>query len=161
MAKYIFQAVAALSAGAFAFARTNDEEQKNEASSSGSHVALSSSSPADVTTTSTSISTLPYDEKQSSDLFKKSCMMCHTPDTNASISRNLRVGSGGGTCVFDTSTIGSATPNAKDCCSDSETGNPWTMEDLTSFLSNDPLHNVKQQDATAMALMLKDICNEK
>ena len=161
MVKYFFRAVAALSAGAFTFARANDDDQKNEATSSRSDTALSSSSSADVTTTSNSFPSASYDEKQSSDLFKKSCMMCHTPDTNISISRNLRVGSESGTCVFETTTIGSATPNDKDCCSDSETGKPWTMEDLTSFLANDPLHNVKQQDAAVMALMLKDICNEK
>lgn len=159
MVKFVYQAVATLSAGAFAFARANGDDQKNEASSGSSHVALSSSASADVTTSSNPMPT-SYEEKKSSGLFKKSCMMCHTPDTNVSISRNLRVGSGGGTCVFDTTT-GSATSNAKDCCNDSETGNPWTMEDLTSFLANDPIHNVKRQDAASLSMILKDICNEK
>ena len=139
-----YQAVTAAIAFAFAQA-SDDDEQKN-----GNFVIAAS------------MSTTPNDDEDSSNLFLKSCMLCNAAGTNIpidrSISRGLNLRGGAGNfCVFDASVV---SKNSFACCNDSETGEPWEINDLTAFLVTDPLLSVKREDASAVAMMLKDICSD-
>ena len=153
MVKYVFQAVAVLSAGAISFARASGDDFD---------VAAASSSVDNVATET--VSTTSNDEKESFalDLFKKSCMICDNSASGASIGRTISRGlhlrgAAGSVCIFEASSV---LANASYCCNDSETGEPWDINDLTAFLVTDPLRSVNREDATSSAVMLKDICRD-
>ena len=153
MVKYIVQALVVLSAGAISFARASGDDFD---------VAAVSSSVDNVATET--VSTTSNDEKEgfTLDLFKKTCMICDDSVADASIGRTISRGlhlrgAAGSACIFEASAVIS---NAEDCCNDSETGEPWDINDLTAFLVTDPFRSVNREDATSSAVMLKDICGD-
>lgn len=155
MVKYIFQALAVLSAGAISFAHASGDDFDVAAASSSAH---------DIDVATETVSTTSNDEKERStlDLFKKSCMICDDSETDASIgrtiSRSLHLrGAAGSACIFEASSV---LANASYCCNDMETGEPWDINDLTAFLVSDPFHSVNREDVTSSAVMLKDICRD-
>ena len=151
--KYVFQALAVLSAGAISFAHASGDDFD---------VAAASSSVDNVSTETVSTTSNGEKEHSTLDLFKKSCMICDDSASDASIGRTISRGlhlrgAAGSTCTFEASAV---INNAGDCCNDIETGEPWDINALTAFLVTDPLRSVNREDATSSAVMLKDICGE-
>lgn len=155
MAKYIFQALVAFSAFAVSFARASGGDDDFD-------VAPASSLVDNVATET--VSTTSNDEKENStlDLFKKFCMICDDSASDAAIggtiSRGLHLrGAAGSACIFEASSV---LANASYCCNDTETGEPWDINDLTAFFVTDPFRSVNREDVASAALVLKDICGD-
>ena len=156
MAKYIFQALVALSAFAVSFARASGGDDDFDVAPASSSV--------DNVANETVVSTTSNDEKENStlDLFKKSCMICDDSASDATIGRTIRRslhlrGAAGSACIFEASSV---LANASYCCNDMETDEPWDINDLTAFLVTDPFRSVNREDVVSAALVLKEICRD-
>ena len=155
MVKYISQSLTVLLAGAISFACASGDDFD---------VAAASSSSQNVNVATETVPTTLNGEKEgfTLDLFKKYCMTCDKSETDSSIgriiSRGLHLrGAAGSACIFEASAV---LKHAEFCCTDSETGEPWDMNDLTAFLVTDPLRSVNREDVTSAAVVLKDICSD-